>query len=202
MIGHALGMVAGDMAMTPRFRSSGVSCSSVLSAPRSLNEAVNCRFSNLIQISALAMRDSVSLLRQGVCTTAPPMRAAASWTSSSVTGRDDITPPAGGRSSRACVPGADHGQETTARRCKGRARGVAAVQRVDRRVAAARDLFGGLGAEIGHHGDAVAVAAQQIVQALVGAHVRHVIEREGDVARPHMGDAMPSSCGKRSIMYW
>ena len=53
------------MAITPRFRSSGVSCSSVLSAPRSLNEAVNCRFSNLTQMSALAMRDSVSLLQAG-----------------------------------------------------------------------------------------------------------------------------------------
>src|SRR5690349_8748864 len=78
------------MAITPRFRSSGVSCSSVFSAPRSLNEAVNCRFSNLSQTSALAMRDSVSLRRQGVWTTAPAMRAAACLTSSRVTGRSVI----------------------------------------------------------------------------------------------------------------
>ena len=74
------------MAMTPRFFSSSVSCSSVFSAPRSLNEAVNCRFSNFTQTSALAMRESVSLRRQGVCTTASPMRAAANSTSSRVTG--------------------------------------------------------------------------------------------------------------------
>jgi hypothetical protein len=65
------------MAMTPRLRSSSVSCSSVLSAPRSLNEAVNWRFSNFIQTSAWAMRDRVSLRRQGVWTTAPLIRAAA-----------------------------------------------------------------------------------------------------------------------------
>ena len=74
------------MAMTPRFFSASVSCSSVFSAPRSLNEAVNCRFSNFTQTSALAMRESVSLRRQGVCTTASPMRAAAYSTSSRVTG--------------------------------------------------------------------------------------------------------------------
>src|SRR5436190_17174560 len=78
------------MAITPRWRSSGVSCSRVLSAPRSLNEAVNCRFSNLIQMSALAMRDSVSLRRHGVRTTLPAMRRAACWTSARVTGRGAI----------------------------------------------------------------------------------------------------------------
>src|SRR5690242_4991689 len=75
------------MAITPRLRSSASSCSSVFSAPRSLNDAVNCRFSNLIQTSALAMRDRVSLRRQGVRTTSPAMRPAAARTSSRVTGR-------------------------------------------------------------------------------------------------------------------
>src|SRR5437660_12040327 len=75
------------MAITPRLRSSAVSWSSVFSAPRSLNEAVNCRFSNLIQTSDLKMRDRVSLRRHGVRTTAPLMRAAAASTSFNVTGR-------------------------------------------------------------------------------------------------------------------
>ena len=46
-------------------------------------------------------------------------------------------------------------------RCRAGARKRAAVERIHRRVAPARDLLGGLGAEIGHHRDAVAVAAQQ-----------------------------------------
>src|SRR5258707_2798190 len=78
------------MAITPRFFSSSVSCNSVFSAPRSLNEAVNCRFSNFTQTSALAMRERVSLRRHGVRTTAPLMRSAACRTSSSVTGSSTI----------------------------------------------------------------------------------------------------------------
>src|SRR5258708_33244608 len=78
------------MAMIPRLRSSGVSNSSVLSAPRSLKEAVNCWFSNFTQTSAWVMRDSVSLRRQGVRTTAPAMRAAAARTSARVTDRTDV----------------------------------------------------------------------------------------------------------------
>ncbi|HYC64752.1 MAG TPA: hypothetical protein VEC14_08490, partial [Reyranellaceae bacterium] len=66
---------------------------------------------------------------------------------------------------------------------------LAAIQRIDGRIAAARDLPGGLRAEIGHHGHTVAVARQQVVHAVVHAHVRHVVEREGDVAGPNMGDA-------------
>src|SRR5262249_51960985 len=78
------------MAMTPRPRSLSLSCSSVFSAPRSLKEAVNCRFSNFTQTSALTMRDSVWLRRQGVCTTAPAMRVAACSTSLSATGSSAI----------------------------------------------------------------------------------------------------------------
>src|SRR3989304_4134005 len=51
--------------------------SSLFKAPRSLNEAVNCRFSNFRNTSAPASRDSVLLCRQGVRSTAPAMRAAA-----------------------------------------------------------------------------------------------------------------------------
>ena len=59
--------------------------SSLLSAPRSLNEAVNCRFSNLSQTSAPVSCDSVRLCRQGVRATAPAMRCAAARMSSRVT---------------------------------------------------------------------------------------------------------------------
>ena len=62
------------MAMTPRLRSASASVSSLFSAPRSLNEAVNCRFSNLSQTSAPVSSDSVRLCRQGVRSTAPAMR--------------------------------------------------------------------------------------------------------------------------------
>ena len=53
------------------------SVSSLLSAPRSLNEAVNCRFSNFSHTSPPVSADSVRLCRQGVRSTAPAMRAAA-----------------------------------------------------------------------------------------------------------------------------
>src|SRR5688572_29863234 len=70
------------MAMTPRRRSSADSESSLLSAPRSLNEAVNCRFSNLRNTCAPVRRESVRLCTAGVCSTAPAMRVAAERTSS------------------------------------------------------------------------------------------------------------------------
>src|SRR5947207_6478765 len=178
------------MAMTPRRRSAGVSCSRALSAPRSLNEAVNCRFSNFSQMSALAMRDSVSLRRQGVCTTPPEMRSAAARTSWRVTirrpsssGSFAVDPVA------RTVPGADQRQEQRGIAVVERMGGkLAAVEGVDRRVRAAGDLLRRLGAEIGHHGDTAAVAGEQVVHALVGAHVREIVECEGDVARPYMRD--------------
>src|SRR5688572_2246091 len=71
--------------MTPRRRSAAVSERSLFSAPRSLNEAVNCRFSNLRNTSAPVRRDRVRLCRQGVCSIAPEMRRAAALTSASVT---------------------------------------------------------------------------------------------------------------------
>ncbi len=73
------------MAMTPRRRSLSASVSSLLSAPRSLNEAVYCRFSNFSHSSQPVSADSVRLRRQGVRSTAPAMRAAAARTSSSET---------------------------------------------------------------------------------------------------------------------
>ena len=45
-------------ATTPRFRSSGVSCSSRFRAPRSLKLPVKCRLSNLTQTSAPVSCDS------------------------------------------------------------------------------------------------------------------------------------------------
>src|SRR5206468_12966506 len=65
---------------------------------------------------------------------------------------------------------------------------VAAVEGVDRRVRAAGDLLRRLGAEIGHHRHTASVAGEQVVHTLIGPHVREVVERKGDVARPHMGD--------------
>ena len=53
--------------------SSGVSAFSLLSAPRSLNDAVNCRFSNLSQTSAPTMSDSVRECTNGVSSTSPAM---------------------------------------------------------------------------------------------------------------------------------
>src|SRR4026208_1783600 len=66
-----------EAAMTPRRRRCPVSDASVTSARRSLNEAVNCRFSNLIQISAPTSAESVRERRQGVSTTCPAMTSAA-----------------------------------------------------------------------------------------------------------------------------
>ena len=74
------------MAITPRARSASPSDSSLFSAPRSLKEAVNCRFSNFRKTSAPTSRESVRLCRQGVCSTAPAMRCAAARMSSMVTG--------------------------------------------------------------------------------------------------------------------
>src|SRR5258706_2836045 len=73
------------MATTPRRRKASGMVSSLLSAPRSLNEAVNCRFSNLRNTSAPVRRDSVRLWSIGVRSIALAMRAAAACTSAGVT---------------------------------------------------------------------------------------------------------------------
>ena len=63
----------------PRRRSSGVSCSRRFSAPRSLNDDVNCRFSNFSHSSAPVMAESVFECSVGVRTTWPSMAAAARY---------------------------------------------------------------------------------------------------------------------------
>src|SRR3990172_5738449 len=68
------------MAITPWRRSAGVRLDSFTTAPRSLKELVNCRFSNLSQILAPVSCDSVREWRQGVRSTAPLIKAAAART--------------------------------------------------------------------------------------------------------------------------
>src|SRR5262245_5387246 len=79
------------MAITPRRRSSADSDRSLLSAPRSLNDAVNWRFSNLRKTCAPVSRDSVRLSTHGVCSTALAMRPAAARTSSIDTASRETT---------------------------------------------------------------------------------------------------------------
>ena len=71
--------------MTPRFLSLSVSWSSLFRAPRSLKDAVNCRFSNFTHTSAPTIWDRVREKRQGVRSTWPRMRSAAARISSRVT---------------------------------------------------------------------------------------------------------------------
>ena len=66
-----------DMAMTPRARSSAVSASILISAPRSLNEAVACRFSYFTQMSAPVACDRRGAGRNGVRMTTPAINSAA-----------------------------------------------------------------------------------------------------------------------------
>ena len=70
--------------MTPARRSVSPRDSSVFSAPRSLNDAVNCWFSNFRKTSAPVTVDRVREWRNGVSMTLPAMAAAARRTSSSV----------------------------------------------------------------------------------------------------------------------
>src|SRR5437868_11810352 len=73
--------------MTPFFRSASLSDSNLFSAPRSLNDAVNWRFSNLRKISAPDISERIRECRAGVCSTAPAILAAAAWMSRGETGR-------------------------------------------------------------------------------------------------------------------
>ena len=76
------------MAITPRAPLLATGATSLLQAPRSLNEAVNCRFSNLRKTCAPMISDSVRDSTQGVSSTCPRRRAAArSMSSSSDHGR-------------------------------------------------------------------------------------------------------------------
>ena len=79
-----------------------------MSAPRSLKDAVNCRFSNFRWMSAASAAESVTDFISGVRTTASPSRSRAARMLASVTAKalraDALTTPypAGGRA-RCCV---------------------------------------------------------------------------------------------------
>ncbi|MOA21350.1 hypothetical protein D3C78_1418380 [compost metagenome] len=68
-----------DTAITPLARSSSDKVSMRFNAPRSLNDAVNCRFSNFSQISAPKMSDSVRDRVKGVFSTWPRRLSRAVW---------------------------------------------------------------------------------------------------------------------------
>ena len=68
----------------PARRCSATVDAACCSAPRSLNEAVNCRFSNLRNTCAPMISDSVRDSTQGVSSTCPRRRSAAARTSSIV----------------------------------------------------------------------------------------------------------------------
>src|SRR5262249_2598492 len=96
-----------DIAMTPRARAKGSSEASLLSAPRSLNELVTCRFSYLTWTSAPVSAESFGAGSIGVRSTAPASVRRAASTSAMVTPRS----PANGRAScaktvysRVCPP--------------------------------------------------------------------------------------------------
>ena len=66
-----------ETASTPPARSAAVSCAILLNAPRSLNDAVNCRFSNFRNTSQPQIAERVRDSRQGVSPISPRSRAAA-----------------------------------------------------------------------------------------------------------------------------
>src|SRR6202035_497238 len=73
------------MAMTPRARCDAESDDSLLSAPRSLNELVTCRFSYLTSTLAPVSADSLGAGSIGVCSTWPAMVRRAAAISAGVT---------------------------------------------------------------------------------------------------------------------
>src|SRR6478736_4201861 len=84
------------MAMTPRARSDGPSEASLLSAPRSLNEFVTCRFSYLTWTFASVRAESFGAGSIGVRTTWPAMVRRAFSMSSSVMLMPRLRPEFGG----------------------------------------------------------------------------------------------------------
>src|SRR5258707_11761144 len=80
------------MAMTPRARSAAVSEASLLSAPRSLNELVTCRFSYLTKTEAPVSAESRGAGSIGVRSTCPAITPRAAWISARVT---PMVPPEG-----------------------------------------------------------------------------------------------------------
>jgi hypothetical protein len=78
VVGHTLRMVAGGHGHhAARALGIALSCASLLQAPRSLNDAVNCRFSNFRNTWARTICDSVRDSTQGVSSTWPCSRSAA-----------------------------------------------------------------------------------------------------------------------------
>ena len=77
MIGDGLRVVAGRHGDDAAGPLAGVSDRSLTSAPRSLNEAVACRFSYLTKTSAPVSADSRGAGRNGVFRTTPVDQAAA-----------------------------------------------------------------------------------------------------------------------------
>src|SRR4051812_16670268 len=75
-------------ATTPAARSASVRWRSLLRAPRSLNDATNCRFSNLTTTVHPSTSDNVCDTALGVRTTEPAMADAAASTSASVSIED------------------------------------------------------------------------------------------------------------------
>jgi hypothetical protein len=75
-----------DTAITPCLRCASDNCASLFNAPRSLNDAVNCRFSNFRYTSAPVICDSVRECRHGVFSTWPASVAAAARMSPRVMG--------------------------------------------------------------------------------------------------------------------
>src|SRR5512133_4339744 len=71
-------------ATTPAARSSGVSVDSLLTAPRTLNEPVRCRFSAFSSTLRPTRRENVSERKIGVSSAIPKSRCRASWMSASV----------------------------------------------------------------------------------------------------------------------
>src|SRR3954447_19664482 len=109
---------------------------------------------------------------------APPSR----WRSSLASREQTI------QSIAQAVVAADEGQEPRVAVIKWMLGEFRRIEGADR-VRLADDLAGCLIAEICHHGDAAAVAAERVVHAVVASHMRHRIEGKGDIAGPGMGDA-------------
>src|ERR1700719_2250889 len=79
------------------------------------------------------------------------------------------------------VPAADHGQEPRIAGIEGAGGEIEVLEGADA-IAAADDLARRLVAEIAHHGDAAAVAAERVMHPVDLAHMRQEVEGEGNVA--------------------
>ena len=66
MVGYTLCVIAAEAAITPCCFSCSDKHNSLFRAPRSLNEAVNCKFSNFNHISAPKVLEMVSEKTKGV----------------------------------------------------------------------------------------------------------------------------------------